>query len=106
MASYIHLQQIPTNIGLLLILATSGLITPKGHAQPKKAAQSSELNGARIARLTGLKGEYDAQEHVFKVSLPRKDLDIRTAGVRLTPALGLTAWGSVCSRGRTHDGDG
>ena len=32
------------------------------------------------------------QEGVFKVSVPRSDLDITVAGVKMTPPLGLTSW--------------
>jgi hypothetical protein len=34
------------------------------------------------------------KEGVFKVSMPRADLDVTAAGVKLTPALGLTCWAS------------
>lgn len=45
-----------------------------------------------IERLTGAKGEWNAEEQVFKVSFPRSDLKVNTAGVRMTPPLGLTVW--------------
>jgi hypothetical protein len=50
------------------------------------------LDTAEIERLTGAKGSLDAKSGVFKVSVPRTDLDVRVGGVRLQPRLGLTSW--------------
>jgi len=46
----------------------------------------------RIEALTGMKGTWNEQEGVFKVSVPRTDLKVKAAGVTMTPAMGLTAW--------------
>ncbi|HSB60222.1 MAG TPA: DUF1259 domain-containing protein [Vicinamibacteria bacterium] len=50
------------------------------------------LDTARIERLTGAKGALDAREGVFKVTVPRTDLAVTAAGVRITPPMGLTSW--------------
>jgi hypothetical protein len=50
------------------------------------------LDTARIETLTGAKGALDEKEGVFKVSVPRMDLAVTAAGVRMTPPLGLTSW--------------
>jgi uncharacterized protein DUF1259 len=50
------------------------------------------LDTARIERLTGAKGALDETEGVFKVSVPRTDLAVTAAGVRMTPPMGLTSW--------------
>lgn len=50
------------------------------------------LNTTRIEQLTGLKGTLDKKENVFKVSLPRNDVDVVAGGVKMTPPLGLTCW--------------
>lgn len=55
-----------------------------------QSAQS--LNTKQIEQLTGAKGQFNDKEGTFKVSVPRSDLRIRTAGVRMTPPLGLTSW--------------
>jgi hypothetical protein len=39
-----------------------------------------------------VKGKLDKKEGVFKVSLPRTDLAVTTAGAKMVPGLGLTAW--------------
>lgn len=56
------------------------------------AAAAPVLDTARIEELTGAKGAMDAAEGVFRVSVPRTDLAVQAAGVRMTPPLGLTSW--------------
>ena len=55
-------------------------------------AAAPPLDTALIERLTGAKGTMNEKEGVFKVSVPRSDLAVSTAGVRMTPPLGLTSW--------------
>jgi len=50
------------------------------------------LDTAAIERLMGLKGALSEKEGVFKVSMPRTDLSVTAAGVKLTPPMGLTSW--------------
>jgi len=59
------------------------------------ASQSNNINSLntqRIEQLTGAKGQLDKTEQVFKVSVPRSDLSVTTAGVKMVPAMGLTTW--------------
>ena len=56
------------------------------------AATKTSLDTARIEELTGARGAMNDKEGVFKVSMPRNDLAVTAAGVKLTPALGLTSW--------------
>ena len=55
-------------------------------------AADPALDTAKIEQLTGAKGELNTQEGVFKVSVPRSDLAVTVAGVKMTPPLGLTSW--------------
>jgi hypothetical protein len=55
-------------------------------------AADAALDTAKIEQLTGGKGELNAQEGVFKVSVPRTDLAVTAAGVKMTPPMGLTSW--------------
>jgi hypothetical protein len=55
-------------------------------------AAEPALDTAKIEQLTGAKGELNTQEGVFKVSVPRTDLAVTTAGVKMTPPMGLTSW--------------
>src|SRR5262245_1418880 len=57
-----------------------------------RSAAGAPLDTARIETLTGAKGTLDEKEGVFKVSVPRTDLQVTAAGVKLTPAMGLTSW--------------
>src|SRR4051794_22443833 len=51
-----------------------------------------KLDTAKIEQLAGAKGKMDEKEQVFKVTMPRNDLKITTAGVKMTPPLGLACW--------------
>jgi hypothetical protein len=61
-------------------------------AHSASAQKAPALDTAAIEQLTGAKGSLDAAEGVFKVSLPRADIQATVGGVRITPPLGLTAW--------------
>jgi hypothetical protein len=62
-------------------------------------AADARLDTAAIERLTGVKGELNDKEGVFKVSVPRSDLDVMAAGVKMTPPLGLTSWAAFQKAG-------
>jgi len=68
-------------LALVLLLASSSSIVA-----------SQTLDTALIERLTGAKGSLDAPTGVFKVSVPRTDVDVHVGGVHLQPRLGLTSW--------------
>jgi hypothetical protein len=54
-----------------------------------------------VDQAAGLVGRYrlSVKEGVFKVSVPRSDLDINVAGVKMTPPLGLTSWAAFQKAG-------
>jgi uncharacterized protein DUF1259 len=62
-------------------------------------AGEKALDTATIERLTGVKGELSEKEGVLKVSVPRSDLEITVAGVKMTPPLGLTSWAAFQKAG-------
>jgi Domain of Unknown Function (DUF1259) len=70
------------------IFALLALLAVPALGQPAPAG----LDTALIERLTGAKGALDTAEGVFKVSVPRTDLGLEVAGVRMVPRLGLTSW--------------
>ncbi len=75
--------------GLRVALAAAvGLIAMPAAAQGAKRA----LHTQEIEQLTGAKGQLDAKEGVFKVSVPRTDPQVTAAGVKIPPAMGLTSW--------------
>src|SRR4051794_32557556 len=67
-------------------------------AAPAATAKNG-LDTAKIEQLTGLKGQWNEKEHVFKVQMPRSDLAVSAAGAKLTPPLGLTAWAAFTKAG-------
>ena len=66
---------------------------------PWSMAADTRLDTATIERLTGVKGELNEKEGALKVSVPRSDLDVTAAGVKLTPPLGLTSWAAFQKAG-------
>ncbi|HYL60712.1 MAG TPA: DUF1259 domain-containing protein [Candidatus Acidoferrales bacterium] len=58
------------------------------------AFAQSAPDGALLERLTGAKGTFDEKEGAYKVSMPRTDLAVVVAGVKMAPAMGLTSWAS------------
>jgi Domain of Unknown Function (DUF1259) len=76
------------HLGILLTLAGLALLG----STPWALAAGTRLDTATIEQLTGVKGELNEKEAVFKVSVPRSDLDVTVAGVKMTPPLGLTSW--------------
>lgn len=55
-------------------------------------AFAATLDIAKIEAVTGMKGEWNQTEAVYKLSLPRSDLHVDAAGVKMNPMMGLTAW--------------
>jgi len=64
-------------------------------AGPPKAS----FDLGKIEELTGAKGTFNEKEGVFKVSVPRSDLTVSVAGVKLTPPMGLTSWAAFAKGG-------
>jgi uncharacterized protein DUF1259 len=62
-------------------------------------AAEQKLNTMKIEQLTGVKGDLSEKEGVFKVSVPRTDLQITTAGVKMNPAMGLTSYAAFMKVG-------
>jgi len=59
--------------------------------------QDNKLNTARIEELTGLKGAFNKEEGVFKISAPRNDVKISVDGWAMPPFMGLTSWAAFKS---------
>ncbi len=72
------------------------LVAASAFATPPKAP----FDTGKIEELAGAKGSYNEKEGVFKVSVPRSDLSIAAAGVRLTPPMGLTSWAAFKHAGQ------
>jgi hypothetical protein len=70
---------------VVVLAVTSSIVLPA-------RGQQDKLDTAKIEQLTGAKGKLDEKEGVFKVSVPRDDLRVTTAGVKMTPPMGMTSW--------------
>jgi hypothetical protein len=80
---------------MLLLFA---LVSGQGLTQ-QEPSHSDSLDTIKIEKLTGVKGKLDAAENVFKVSVPRTDLTVTVAGVKMIPPMGLTSWAAFKSAG-------
>jgi len=78
---------------VLCAALTAVLSSSAARAAPKA------LDQARIEQLTGAKGKLDEKAGVFKVSAPRSDLKVTSAGVHITPPMGLTSWAAFTRAG-------
>lgn len=63
------------------------------------AAAEQSLDTAKIEQLTGAKGKLDIAENTFKVTVPRSDLTVNVAGVKMTPSTGFTSWAAFTPAG-------
>ena len=72
-------------VALALLLVSLAFASSAG-------AADAGLDPAKIEQLTGAKGKMDEKAGVFKVSVPRSDLKVTAAGVKMTPPMGLTSW--------------
>ncbi len=73
-----------------------------GNAVAQESTQhvaTTSLDTAKIEQLTGAKGKLDTAENVFKVTVPRSDLAVSVAGVKMTPATGFTSWAGFSPAG-------
>jgi hypothetical protein len=68
------------NIGLIVCLLTVNVLA------------AGDLDTNRIDQITGLKGKFNEQEKVYKVSLPRTDVKVSVDGWQMPPFMGLTSW--------------
>ena len=53
---------------------------------------AAELQTNRIDEITGLKGKWNAEEAVYKVSSPRTDIKVSVDNWQMPPFMGLTSW--------------
>ena len=75
-----------------IVLTVGGLASSLLAQEARNESVVAGLDTHRIETLTGIKGTVDASEGVYKVSVPRSDLAVTAAGVRITPPMGLTSW--------------
>lgn len=50
------------------------------------------FDSSAIEKITGVKGAANETEHVYKISVPRKDVPVTIDGWKMPPFMGLTSW--------------
>jgi hypothetical protein len=55
-------------------------------------AFSQDMDTEKIEQITHIKGVWNSEEGVFKISFPRKDVKIVIDGWETPPFMGLTSW--------------
>src|SRR5437762_2901853 len=55
-------------------------------------AAAADLPTNRIDQITGLKGKWNSEEGVYKISLPRTDVKVKIDNWQMPPFMGLTSW--------------
>src|SRR5438093_467506 len=73
-------------------LALVGVVSPNLAAEGK-------LDTAKIEQLTNVKRELSEKESMFKVTVPRNDLKITIAGVKMTPPIRLASYATFLKAG-------
>lgn len=86
-------------IVMLLIVLQASESSAAQEARIQTTGGAPGIDTATIERLTGVKGKFNEKESVFKVSVPRTDLQVTVANVRMAPPLGLTSWAAFTSTG-------
>jgi hypothetical protein len=81
------------------VAASLLLLMPWMVGAEEPAPHGAALDAARIEQLTGAKGKLDAAENVFRVAVPRADLAVTVAGVKMPAATGFTSWASFAPAG-------
>lgn len=66
-----------------------------------RADNTAPLDTAVIEAATGLKGTFNKEENVFKVSKPRTDVPLQVANWKMPAFMGLTSWAAFTP---TRDG--
>jgi hypothetical protein len=55
------------------------------------------LDTNRVDQITGLKGKYNAEEAVYKVTSPRTDVKVTVDNWQMPPFMGLTSWAAFAA---------
>ena len=69
-----------------------GLVVLAASTLAPAAAQNEKMDTSQIDKITGGKGQMNAEENVYKVSFPRTDVKVTVDGTTLPPFAGLTSW--------------
>jgi hypothetical protein len=82
---------------ILWLAATPMAVLAAQDTEHAATAAPTVLDSSAIERAAGLPGKMD--NGVFKITVPRRDLAISAAGVKLSPAMGLSSWAAFTRAG-------
>ena len=77
---------------LILIITASDMAIAK--QEPVKSDPSKNEWYSPIEQLTGLKGTFNQEQNLFKVTYPRTDVKVTVDQISMPPFMGLTSWAS------------
>ena len=75
-----------------LLIGVASLTSVWEVATSAETEPGQPINIAQIEQLTGLKGSFNKEEGVFRVTVPRSDVPISVDGWKMPPFMGLTSW--------------
>lgn len=84
----------------MLLLPRFAIVLGMAVCLQVQAAEKSALDTAAIESVTGLKGQYDKTENVFKVSKPRDDIKVSVDRWTMPPFMGLTSYAAFTPMGK------
>jgi hypothetical protein len=84
---------------LLKIAFSTFCLCWMGFIQPLNAVI---LETSKIEEITGLKGVLNEAEGVFKISVPRKDVEVTVDQWKMPPFMGLTSWAAFMQGTKTE----
>jgi len=67
-------------------------VSPLGASAGGEPRGGAPLNTEEIEAITGLRGTFNAEEKVFKVTSPRTDVQVAVDDWQMPPFMGLTSW--------------
>ncbi len=84
---------------ILLIFLLFLICTAILSASMTMSRGAANINTANVEKITGRKGTYDAKENVFKISMPRSDIQAMVGETKVIPSMGLTVWAAFTKMG-------
>ncbi len=85
---------------IIILLIICFCITTPLYAE---SDDSSVFDTHQIEALVGAKGVLDEESNEFEISIPRTDINVSAAGIKLTPGLGLVSCATFKTLGSTGE---
>jgi len=86
-----------------LLIGVASLTSVWEVAMSAETQPGQPINTGQIEQLTGLKGSFNKEEGVFRVTVPRSDVPISVDGWKIPPFMVLTSWAAF-TQGKKAEG--